>query len=466
MLGNKNLKQALNVDLSISSEMQTALERWALIYQNQAPWVKYDLENSTPNDVYSMNLGVAIASEIARTATIEMVATVSGSPRADYLSESLQRVVKKLRHQIEFGCAKGGLAMKPYVDGDKLAVDFVQADEFYPVDFNSDGDITSAVFVDRRKIGRWWFTRLEYHSITEYEGLPAVQILNKAYRSSTEETLGNEVSLESVDEWADLEPDVIVKNVQRPLFGYFRFPKANAVDPDSPLGVSCYAGAEDLIRQADKQWSRFLWEVEAGEMAVHVDETALARDSTGKVSLPNKRLYRSLGSGATIGEGKLFQEWAPNLRVEEQIRALDKILMVLEFQTGLAYGTLVTNPQNIDKTATEIKMSKQRTAATITDTQKAIEKALDGLLFAMDVHATLYKLAPVGSYEAAYEFDDSIIVDKEFQRVQDLNEVNRGIMSKVEYRMRNYGETEAQARQALQMVEDERKPIVNMPGEE
>jgi len=462
MLGKQNIKQALNVDIAINSDMADKLELWTEIYENNAPWVSFNVNGKKkPNDVYSLGLGMGISGEIARTVTIEMKADVTGSARADFLNEQLARVVEKMRHQTEFGCAKGGLVMKPYVDGDKIAIDFVQADEFYPVSFDSDGDITAAVFIDRKKIKNHWYSRLEYHSMTD-EGC---EIVNKAYKSSTESDLGNEVPLTSVDAWADILPEATIRNIERPLFAYFRFPKANNIDPDSPLGVSCYSGAEDLIRQADYQWSRLLWEMEAGEFALYVDEAALRVDSDGKFELPNKRLHRATPSGNPIGEGKLYQEWAPTLREQSLLNGLDAILRRVEFQCGLAYGTL-SNPQTVDKTATELKIAKQRSAATITDTQKALEKALNVLLYAMDVWATLGNLSPRGAYEASFEWDDSIVVDADTQRQQDMQEQSRGIMSKLEYRMRNHGETKDQAREMLKLVDEEREPMFEIPGEE
>jgi len=464
MIGKQNLKQALNVDIAISSDMATELERWTNIYENKAPWVNYDLARKGPNDIYSMNLGVGIANEIARSVTIEMDATFTGSARAIFLEEQFQRVIDKLRDQVEYGCAKGGLMMKPYVDGDKIAVDFVHADQFYPVAFDTDGDITSAVFVDQRRKGQYWYTRLEYHTMED----AGCRVINQAYKSSNSDTLGSQISLESVQEWAEIEPEALITGVDRPLFAYFRYPLSNNIDPDSPLGVSCYSRATDLIRQADFQWSRFLWEFEAGEMALFIDELALGQDSDGKKTLPNKRLYRSLGSSARIGDlsgEEYFKEWAPTLREESLLNGLEAILRKIEFSCGLAYGTL-SDMQHVDKTATEIKISKQRSASTVTDTQKSLEKALIRLLYAMDVWATIGNLAPRGAYDVSFDWDDSIVVDKESQQAHDSRLVGQGIMSKVEFRMRNFGESEDQAKKMLGLVEEERQPMFEIPSEE
>jgi A118 family predicted phage portal protein len=288
------------------------------------------------------------------------------------------------------------------------------------------------------------------------------QIINQAYRSTNQDTLGQKVTLDSVDEWATIEDEALITGIDKPLYAYFRYPLANTIDTESPLGVSCYSRATDLIRQADLQWSNLLWEFEAGQTAIFVDELAFGKDSDGKSKLPHKRLYRSLDTGGAADD--LFKEWSPNLREQNILSGLDAILKRIEYTCGLAYGTL-SDPNTVDKTATEIKISRQRTYATVVDTQKALEAALEQLLWSMDVWATIGGLAPQGGYEVAFQFDDSVIVDKDTQFQQDLRLVGQGLMSKVEFRMRNFGESEQLARAALADVEAERQPMM-IPEEE
>jgi len=126
----------------------------------------------------------------------------------------------------------------------------------------------------------------------------------------------------------------------------------------------------------------------------------------------------------------------------------------IEFNSGLAYGTL-SNPQTVDKTATEIKIAQQRSYSTITDTQKALTRALEDLLYAMDVWVTISRLAPGGVYRTTFDYDDSVIVDKETQFIQDLRLVSTNIMSRQEFRMRNFGEDEATAKQRVKDAEPE-----------
>ncbi len=73
----------------------------------------------------------------------------------------------------------------------------------------------------------------------------------------------------------------------------------------------------------------------------------------------------------------------------------------------------------------------------------------------MDIYATLYRLAPAGAYSIAFDFDDSVIVDKDVQFQQDLRLVSSQIMSKIEFRIRNFGEDEKTAKAKIAEIQAE-----------
>lgn len=440
MIGQSSVKQALKVDIAVSAPMAEALQTWSQMYENQATWLS--------KDVISLNLPAAIASEIARSVTIEMQVEFTGGPRAAFLEDQFSEVMPKLREQVEKGAAKGGLMLKPYISGDQIAVDYIQADQFYPVAFDANGNITSCVFADQRTVGDKYYTRLEFHELTE----TGVLVRNQAYKSTTRDMLGQQVPLDSVDAWSDILPEATITGIDRPLYAYFRYPLANNIDPNSPLGVSCYARAVSQIEQADRQWSNLLWEFESGKRAVYVDELAFTRDIDSKPILPDRRLYRTLKMGGT--EDDFFEAWSPEFREASIISGLDTILKKIEYACGLAYGT-ISDPQSVEKTATEIVSARQRSYATVVDTQKALQNALEQLIWAIDIWATIGGLAPQGAYQTAFDFDDSLVVDRDMQFKQDLQLVGSGIMSRVEWRMRNFKETEAVARQKIAAVQAE-----------
>ena len=451
MLNKTTIKNALQVDIAISKPMIDALSLWVKMYENDAPWL-------LNKDIKSLNLPAAIASEIAKSVTIEMEVKIEGSARADYLAEQFKWVQEKLREKCEFMLAKGGLVFKPYPEGDQILVDYIQADQFFPIEVDSRGNIVSCVFVDQCKIGDKYFTRLESHTMGDYsadtkEGAHrGCKIRNVAFSSRSKGALGQSTPLSSVPRWADLEPEATITNIDKPLFAYLKVPAANNIDSSSALGVSCYARAVNLIEDADVQWSNFLWEFESGQRALFVDQLAFGVDDEGDPVLPIKRLYRALDAGGQ--DDSLFKEWSPELREINILNGLNSILKRIEYACGMAYGTL-SDPNIEAKTATEIQTSKQRTFAMITDTQKALQTAMEQLLWAMDTWATLSKVSAKGNYEVAFDFDDSIIVDKGMQFQQDLSLVDHNVMSRLEWRVRNFKESEEVAKKQLALIDAE-----------
>ena len=434
MLGKKEVSQAIGVSVNVSDKMKNALKLWCDMYENDAPWLS--------DSVRSKNLAAAVSAELARLATLEFHSELSGGKRAEFLSGEYDRIISESRVFTEYACAKGGLMLKPYISAGKIVTAFVQADSFFPVAFDSSGNITGCVFADRKTKGSRYYTRLEYHDFSPV----GYSIQNFAFVSDNSDSIGRRISLTDVPEWADLQEEVSIGNAKRPLFSYFKMPGANSIDSGSPLGVSVFARAVDSIRQADIQYSRLLWEFEGSELAVHVDETVLELSGNGKASLPklNKRLYR----GLSYEGGVQMEVFSPAIREQSLLNGLDAILRDVEYLSGLAYGTL-SKMDDTAKTATEIKASRQRSYSTVSAIQRALKTALENHLEAMEMLCDIYSLAPRDKVEQSIDFGDSLITDNEYEQKVWLQEVSAGLMSPVEYRMKRYGETEEQAKAAL-----------------
>ncbi len=424
MLNKSTIKNAIGAELAATDEMASAMGIWSDMYENDT----------------GLHLPAAIASEIARMVTIELHSTISGSARADYLNKKYSELIENIRIPVEYGCAKGGLVFKPYVTKNGLAIDCVQADSFYPVAFDNSGRITGAVFAERITKGNTFYTRLEHHSLKDNR----YTVTNKAYKSFSKGSLGYSVELTEVDVWSELTAEMTIDHVHKPLFGYFKPALANTIDPRCPLGVSVFANAVDLIEDANRQYSRLLWEFESGERALFANSMAFKLDKNGKLQLPDRRLYRTLD----VEDVDFFKEWSPTLRDESLANGLDRIFRQIEFSCGLAYGTF-SDVNSSEKTAEEIRVSKQRSFSTISDNQKSLKNALCDLVYAMDVWCTLYNLAPMGSYSISFDFDDSIAADRQTEFEEKRKLVDGGIMQPWEFRMWYFGEDEETAKAAV-----------------
>lgn len=509
MVGARTIEQTLHVTPIMSSQMEHAIQEWADMYKNQAPWLREPtFEN--PIRIVSLGLPALIASEKARTAllefeseittptkeveeanpnytnpepdeygniipslepkTIKVEKPVGNTKRAEYLNEQYKKLKKNLRKQLEYGIAKGGLVIKPYLVANKvddkendwqIEFDFIQADSFFPLAFDASGQITEAAFIQTQVEKDVIYRRLEYHKWKNN----TVTIVNKAFKSTTNNgnngdmgglDLGQEVPLSSVAAWKDLQETVNIKNIQKPLFAYFKMPEANTVDTSSPLGVSGYSRARDLIKDADMQYSRLLWEYEAGEMAIDIDRDAMAFQEDGKGNyhtVPNHmqaRLFRKVD----LGESDTYQPFAPTLRDASFNAGLNTILMRIEDITGLSRGT-ISDASVEARTATEIKILKQRSYQTNADIQQSLEDTLRDVIYIMNAYCDLYDITPSGEYDANFEWDDSILVDVDTELNKRMTLLNAGLTSKVELRMWYFGETKRQAEEALKAIQEE-----------
>lgn len=421
-------------DIVISSKMENALPLWVALYECGGPWC------SEKKNIHSLCLGPAIAQEFSRLVTMESEIACTGSARADWLMQQARPLLDALPAHVETACALGGCVFKPYVQGDHIAVDVVQEDCFFPTTFDTSGRMTGAIFTDQIKRRNTIYTRLEHHEFQN--GTETVR--NLAFASSTTAQLGREIPLTEVPEWADLAPEARIDHLTRPLFSYFRVPTANRTDRHSPLGASVYALAVETIRDADIQYGSLLWEYKGGELAIDVDAMAIRQAPDGALQMAerDKRLYRHIVNG----NNQLWNTFAPTLRDASYLNGLDAMLRRIEFQCGLAYGT-ISNPQTVEKTAEEVRAGKQRSYATVRLIQQALQAALEDLFCAMDTYATLYGLAPSGAYDLAFDWDDSIVNDPAARKQQFWQYVEAGRFPFARYlvEFEGYSEDEAAA---------------------
>ena len=73
-------------------------------------------------------------------------------------------------------------------------------------------------------------------------------------------------------------------------------------------------------------------------------------------------------------------------------------------------------------------MSRQRSYSAICEIQKSLEDALRHLIWVLDYYAGLYNLAPVGDYEATFNWGDGVLTDTGAEYIQQKALVDSGIL--------------------------------------
>lgn len=424
---------------------------WWQMYVNHPPW-------ALNCDVKSLGLPGAIGRELSRHALTEFAVAVSGSARAGYIDRQLQLAAAKLGYHLELGLCLGGVALRPYPDGKgRILVDTFTTG-FVPTRFDGAGKCTGGVFKSRPvRQGKDWFVKLEYHDFLPRRGGGELYVVeNRAFKSGRDGGLGAPVPLGSVEEWSDLEEHLELENLESPLFAYFKPPMANHVDPDSPLGVSVYSGpVASRIQEADEQWEQLKWEYRSGQRRIILDRSAV---NAGQA---DDRLFE-LGS---FNNHDFYQLISPEFRNSALYEGYQYILKVIEFNCGLAFGTISDPQAVVEKTATAELIGKHEQYITVGAIQRALQDTLDDLTYAMSAWCDLARLAPAGTYTVDYSWGDGVLDDPDTRRqdmAMGISLMDANVMGPVEFRMKYFREDEKTAKKMLPKLEE----LVTEPEEE
>lgn len=454
MFDYKKIVNDFNLDMQTSEDIINAISRWSQIYNKREPWI----------DEHTKSLHVArtMCEKVAKAVTIEFK-SVCSEKNVDII---YQKVLKKKRKFVEQMLGKSSIFLRPYYSGKSIKVNVIQADKFIPVTFDDDGNLISYILIDQITKANKIYTRLEYNEYKDNQ----ITIKNICYEGDKKGTiLSRKINLAEVERWNDIEETSVIEGVDRLIGGFATVPTSNDLDNDSPIGQPIYHNALDLLEEVDHQYSRILHEYEGTELAVDIDETVLPRDKDDNPRLPQgkERYFRKW----LLDESKdnSINIFSPEIRNEPLFNGLNEYLIQIESACHLSHGTLA-KPEAIEKTAQEIKASKQDYYVTVTDIQAVLQDAFDDLIYGIYVLCKLYGIPVKTNYTTEYEWDDSILVDKDTARNQAMIERNNNITSDVQYIMdtRNMKEKEAiefvkRQKEYRKMSQDEQEEV---PDEE
>ncbi|MGJ0022719.1 phage portal protein [Streptococcus dysgalactiae] len=288
----------------------------------------------------------------------------------DFLNDMLgnDRFNKNFERYLESCLALGGIAMRPYVDGDKIRVAFVQAPVFLPLQSNTQ-DVSSAAILTKtiKSEGKTnvYYTLVEFHEWVTKDGSEIgstkeksrYRITNELYKSNSDSSLGQRVSLQEL--YPNLEPITVLKDLSRPLFTYLKTPGMNNKDINSPLGLSIFDNAKTTIDFINRTYDEFMWEIKMGQRRVIVPEqlTQLkVQDSHGEIKFKRRfdveqNVYMQV-EAVKMDSGGIIDLTTP-IRSADYISAISEGLKLFEMQIGVSSGMFTFDGQGV-KTATEI----------------------------------------------------------------------------------------------------------------
>ena len=338
------------------------------------------------------------------------------------------------------------------VSNAKTRVDLVDINWIYPLSWNNKG-ITECAFGSVEYSKGQKYVILSVHKIDENSGNYIIH--NHLFRDNN----GN------LTEITEKEGTMAEFNTGSniPWFAIFKPMLTNNLFDNSPFGIPHYANAIDNLKAVDISFDALKNEIQDGRKRTFVRADMLNYDDgTQKMTFdPNDTTVYQLPSGATKDD--LIQSDSDDLRTEKQIETLNTNLNILGNKVGFGENHYHFDGVNLS-TATAVVSSNSK----LFRRKKKLEIGYESAIYDL-VRAICYASSQFGQYnintdDMIIQFDDSIIEDKEAESNRALREVNAGLMSKVEYREKIFGETPEIAEQEIKKIQEENPSIDDLLG--
>lgn len=385
------------------------------------------------------------------------------------------RFNKNFERYLESALALGGLAMRPYVDGDKIRVAFIQAPVFLPLQSNTQ-DVSSAAILTKtiKSEGKTnvYYTLIEFHEWVTADGSEIgstkdkslYRITNELYKSNTDNSLGQRVNLQEL--YPDLEPVTVLKDLSRPLFTYLKTPGMNNKDINSPLGLSIFDNAKTTIDFINRTYDEFMWEIKMGQRRVIVPEqlTQLkVQDNQGNITFKRRfdveqNVYMQVGAG-NMDSGGIVDLTTP-IRSSDYISAISEGLKLFEMQIGVSSGMFTFDGQGV-KTATEIVSENSDTYQMRNSIVALVEQSIKELCVSMcelGKAVGLYKGNIPELDDISVNLDDGVFTDRHAELDYWMKMVAAGFATQKRGIAKTLNITEDEAAQELAEINGELPP--------
>lgn len=374
---------------------------------------------------------------------------------------------------LEMAFALGTTAMTEYKDTlGRTRIEFIKDASLivpYAYDnFNITGFIALDQWVEVEKKKKFYYTHLTYHEFKtekndkdEYKQI--YRKYNELYKSKDQNQLGQEIDFASkfpdVEEFVEYETDT-------PHFQIIKPPIANNLDINTPMGMSIFGNSIDKLKAIDNKYDSFDLEFIDGKRRILVDKTALKSapqvNDDGSVSHQlfydrNDRTYVALNGM----KDQPVKDISFDLRYQEHIEAINAELNW--YSSALGFGEeFYKFDGGGQATATEI-LSQNDDAFR---TKQVYETIIKDVIIDLVKSICFLEDIELSEDEIEITMDYSRFENQEKTQQRLEREVNEGITSKVEYRMKVYGETEEIARQKIEEIKKDNPSIKELLGTE
>ena len=404
--------------------------------------------------IEEINFTSIFANKLANFAVSDSSANIVGNnKRTAMLTDTLNLAMAKGKKIVGMQLGYGGVCIVPYIDNGKLLYTLVEQDRL-TIDQVNGEKITGATLLAEQKTITSGSISDTYFRWVNYKIENGILIMTQKYTDNQ----GSEIDVSLIPEWASINPEERIMNVDRVLFGYIKSPVNNRIGNDK-YGVPITFGCEHTIMEIKECLRQIAREFTLKEAFVGIDEKMFRKDSTGKTILPRNGLFKTFKSDS---DTDFFQEFSPAIRESSYYARLQELYTRLEKEIGVSKGFL-TDMESSNATATEIRRAMYDTFTLVNDIRKNFEKGMKDFIYACNVLANRYNLSPLGDYEINFNWDYSLLTDTQEEFNHYIQGVSQGVISDVELRRWIIpNETEEQSKKAIQKIKEETNTVENL----
>ena len=276
--------------------------------------------------------------------------------------------------------ALGGGAVRVFAADGRIRLDYIGAESFIPVGWSGRGADEGIFRSIIRRNGKY-YTLFERHGHDEGEN---IVVSNRLFVSDRESEIGERIPVEQVYKGLGEE---IVYPYKTSMFAYFHPSAANNLLDNGCLGLSVFYNCMDTHKALDIAFDSFSREFILGRKRIIVPSSCIRTvvdPETGNVRRyfdADDEVYQALRCDDEK-ELKIIDNTA-ELRVDEHVSAINALLNILCFQTGLSSGTLSFGSASGVRTAAEIESQENRTQRTMQANRNIAAEFIEGIVRAI-----------------------------------------------------------------------------------
>lgn len=422
---------------NVAKEFYGKIDEWSEWHRGKVKqfhsYLQYNGLKKISRERASLNMAKKVCEDWANLLMNEKVEGTTQNEEYDaILKDILTKNNFRVRSNqlIELTFALGTGAFVENIIGGTVSIDYITADMIFPLSYDN-GKISDCAFASEIKKDGNKYYYIQFHLKQKNGGYI---IENKYFDVNN--------GKEATNVFEKVAPSV---SSELPLFQIISPNIINNYDFSSPMGISVFANAIDVLKGIDLIYDSYQNEFRLGKKRIILPLTMaqIMRNENGD-AIPvfddNDTEFYAVKETDNFNQ---LKEINMEIRSESHLGALQNSLNLLSSLTGLGNDRFMFDKYNGEmKTATEVISEKSELFQNLKKHELILGAAIKKLYCAI-----LYLNGKkIDETDIKIDFDDSIIQDKEKEFAQDLQLVSSGIIQKWEFRVKYFNESDEEAK--------------------